>query len=264
VNRRILARACVAAGLLCITATVVLASLPGRHAGALGFSTCASGVLAIGGGLTYLRSAKEAAVSVSKSDRVAWGSARTLAGLGELTARWLEGSLASVPGYCGPPDEETAGLVPVLGKLNRAGFVTTGSQPGDDGTGYDGARWLQRAAVEGFAGYREAVAITNAASNAGLTCVAYTPASLPRWRYRYDRSVTVTTRDGEHETYFGVHLPRRHIRHRWIGYGICHRDAVKALCAAWQVTVIDPEWGRAGLLWDVLAEALYPHGRTSS
>jgi hypothetical protein len=38
---------------------------------------------------------------------------------------------------------------------------------------------------------------------------------------------------------------------------------VKALCAAWQVTVIDPEWGRDDLLWDVLAGAVCPDGRTA-
>jgi len=56
VNRRTVTWACIVVGLLCIT--VVLASLPGRHAGALGLSTCASGVLAIGGGLTYLRTTR--------------------------------------------------------------------------------------------------------------------------------------------------------------------------------------------------------------
>ena len=42
-------------------------------------------------------------------------------------------------------------------------------------------------------------------------------------------------------------------RDDWTGYGICHPDAVDALCAAWQVTLIDPEWGRRDALWDMLA-----------
>ncbi len=62
-----------------------------------------------------------------------WRAARTLAGLGELTAEWLEGTIASiptvVPGY--GPDEETAALIPVLAACNRAGYVTTVSQPGE-------------------------------------------------------------------------------------------------------------------------------------
>jgi len=57
----------------------------------------------------------------------AWSSARTLTDLGELTAQWLEGSLATLAGgaYRGGPDEETGPLVPVLAALNRAGYVTT-------------------------------------------------------------------------------------------------------------------------------------------
>ena len=71
---------------------MVLASLPGHHVSALAFTTCASGALAIGGGLTYLRSTRTAVSrDTGKSDLAAWGSARTLADLGELTARWLEG-----------------------------------------------------------------------------------------------------------------------------------------------------------------------------
>ncbi len=66
----------------------------------------------------------------------------------------------------------------------------------------------------------------------------------------------VTRRDGEVVTRFGVQLPRRHIRSGITGYGICHPDAVDALCSAWQVTVIDPEWGRPDLLWRVLSAAV--------
>ena len=263
-NRRIVARACIAAGLLCIIGTVIAGITPGHHVRALGFSTVVTGALAIAGGLTYLRSTRTVVSrNTGESDLAAWQSARTLAGLGELTARWLEGTVTSVPGYCGPPDEETKELVPVLAKLNRAGFVTTGSQPAFDGTGYDGARWQQRAAVDGFADPALTADLAEAAWAAGLFVVAYPPEKLPRWRYRYDRSVTVTMREDRRVTGFGVQLPRRHIRDSWLGYGICHRDAVNALCEAWQVTVIDPEWGRADLLWHVLEQAVRPAGGAS-
>src|SRR5690242_948094 len=84
-------------------------------------------------------------------NRQGWACARTLADLGQLTARWLEGDLATVPGYGCRPAAETALLVPVLAAVNRAGYVTAGSQPGHAGPGYDRARWEQRAAVEGLA-----------------------------------------------------------------------------------------------------------------
>jgi hypothetical protein len=160
-------------------------------------------------------------------------------------------------------EDEDPALVPLLAKLNRAGFVTTGSQIGESGPGYDGARWEQRAAVEGFASTAAANVLYGTAQAAGLLTVIHYMATVPRCRYGYRRSVPVTTRNGRRMTRFGVQLPRRHIRDGWTGYGICHPDAVKALCSAWQVTLIDPEWGRADLLWDVLADALALCGRPS-
>jgi hypothetical protein len=191
-------------------------------------------------------------MTVLKSDLAAWQSARTLADLGELTARWVEGTLASQPGYCGTSDIEDPAMVPVLARLNRAGFVTVASQAGSDGPGYDGAHWQQRAAVQGFAGLEFAMKLGTAARRADLVVIAHDPALLRRWRYGYDRSGAVTARAGRERTWFGVQLPRRHIRDGWTGYGMCHRDAVDALCGAWQVTVIDPEWGRADALWRAL------------
>ena len=73
-----------------------------------------------------------------RTDRKRWASARTPADVGELTAQWLEGRIASQPGYapgCGP-DPETADLTGVLAACNRAGFITDTSQPGESGPGY--------------------------------------------------------------------------------------------------------------------------------
>lgn len=91
--------------------------------------------------------------------------ARTLADLGELTARWLEGKIKSlptvIPGY--GPDEETTKLIPVLAAVNRAGYVTDFSQPGEAER-----RWTQRAAVSGFASAATFTALCAAAANSGL------------------------------------------------------------------------------------------------
>jgi Helix-turn-helix domain len=81
------------------------------------------------------------------ADAVHWRSAATLHDLGVLTARWLDGDIAFLPSYgAAGPDPETEELVPMLAPLNRAGFVTTNSQPGvpaEDGS-------CQRAFIEGF------------------------------------------------------------------------------------------------------------------
>jgi hypothetical protein len=184
---------------------------------------------------------------VNRADRRLWSSARTLAGLGELTAQWLEGVIGSVPGYCGGPAEETAELVPVLAAANRAGFVTEGSQPGRSGPG-----WEQRAAVQGFAddgtlgrlrqactGHPEIYAIVNRAS---------------RWFIRYKTATPVTRCGGRDFTRFGACLSRGHLSDAWTGYGECSDDAVQAVCDAWQVTLVDTEWGREDSpLWATLA-----------
>lgn len=201
--------------------------------------------------------------AVTRADRRAWASARTLADVGELTARWIEGDVKWYPCY-GDFDAEDASLIPVLARLNRAGFVTTASNPAGDGPGFDGARWRQRAAVEGFAGWEASVAIETAAVNADLVVVVHDPENLPRRGYYCGEEIAVTLRGGEEYTWFGQQVSRRDIRSRRVGWGTCHRDAVRALCGAWQVTVIDPEWGRdPSPLWGVLDAALNGIGARS-
>jgi hypothetical protein len=193
---------------------------------------------------------------VNRADRATWRAARTLADLGELTARWLEGEIRSQPGYADPapgedwgPDPETRALVPVLAAANRAGFVTSGSQPGVSDLGYDGAWWSQRAAVEGFASDVTLARLRAVALAASLIVIAHRPR---RWRTTRCDAVCVTRRAGRDVTGFGVCLSRRHLRDSWVGYGVCHPNAVAALCQAWQVTLVDPLWGRDSVLWPVL------------
>ena len=201
---------------------------------------------------------------ISAGDQAAWRSARTLADLGELTARWLEGGVSEHPCYGGGPDDETGPLIPVLAELNRAGFVTTYSSPGLDVRGQDGVRWQQRAAVEGFiAGTATARAFAAVAGRAGMDIVVHHPDFRPRWRWRCDDEIVVTLRDGEEWTWFGQQLSRRDIRSRRLGWGICHRAAKDAVCSAWQVTVVDPVWGRPGALWPVLSRAV-PRSREAA
>jgi len=190
-----------------------------------------------------------------RADLQRWQSARTLADLGTMTALWLEGLVGSQPGYqprCGPADETTA-LVPVLATACRAGYVTTASQPS---LPLDGAGWDQRAAVHGFAGPVMALRIADAALAAGLEVIATQPGRRPG---PADEAV-VTRRHGRPVTSFGT-MPRRVYCDAVTGWGLCHRDAVTALCQAWQVTIADPQWGRPELVWRTLAAvALAPAG----
>jgi hypothetical protein len=195
---------------------------------------------------------------VNRRDRDAWKSARTITDLGRLTARWLEGDLGDQPGCLDGPSAETLPLIPVLAVLNRAGYVTTASQPG---IALDGDGWEQRAAVEFLAIWPWQVPVMKHATDAGLIVVAHDPASLPRWRNRYRRVVPVTRCQGRVTTSFGAQRSRRSIRDRHTGFGECHPEAVREALGAWQVTVIDPQWGPSGRLWRSLAGVvLSPRG----
>lgn len=89
---------------------------------------------------------------MSRSDMKRWKNARAFRDVTELMALWLEGEGGSWPGYQPRhgPDDETLLWTGVLAAVNRAGYLTIGSQPGFCRAGFDGKIWEQRAAVEGF------------------------------------------------------------------------------------------------------------------
>jgi hypothetical protein len=186
---------------------------------------------------------------VNRADKKRWATARTLADAGALTAFWLEGAITQTPGHAAPPCEETAELIPVLAAANRAGFVTDSSQPGRGSALQSGEftrPGMQRAAVQGFADDDVLRRLQCATAETDLIFLAH----RAKRRMNYRTAVTVTLDDGEPFTSFGATLSRRQIR---FSYWACHEDAQDALCAAWQVTVIDPEWGRNDRLWPALA-----------
>lgn len=195
---------------------------------------------------------------MNRADREAWQSARTFADLCELTARWIEGSVGEQPGYCGPTDIEDPEMTPVLAALCRAGYMTTCSQAGRSWLGGNGEHWEQLAAVEGFTDAGTASRIVNRATAAGLAVIACEPAPRHSRRVRYDRAVTVTWLNGQPFTVFGARIPGRDLRDPHVGYGTCDRAAVRELCAARQVTVIDPMPCRPEYLWNTLARTLIP------
>lgn len=187
---------------------------------------------------------------MSRSDRRAWQSARTLADLGHLMAAWLEGGIASWPGYAPGygPDDETTELVPSLAALCRAGFVTTCSQPGDTGLGVDGRMYEQRATVDGLVDGRDLYdRLVSAADAAGLLVTAHDPRTGT-----HGESIGATRADGIPVTTFGTRLNRRDLRTIWPAH-LIGEDAFTAIKDAVQLTIAAPEYGAAGqCLWDVL------------
>jgi hypothetical protein len=184
-----------------------------------------------------------------RADRKLWAQAASLPELGQLMARWLEGELSVWPGYAvAGPDEETAELVPVLARLNRAGFLTDSSQPACDEYGPYG-HWRQRAAVSGLVGDEQLLnALARVAEAQRLTILVRTVGESSR-----RPGITATQVDGEAYTAFGGHLARSDLRHIWLGTSWA---ALTEIEAAWQVTLVDPVYGRTDRLWSALDEAL--------
>ncbi|WP_459250072.1 DUF6919 domain-containing protein [Streptomyces youssoufiensis] len=187
---------------------------------------------------------------MSRADRRRWRSARTTSDLGVLMALWLEGKIASRPGYqprCGP-EGETAHLVPTLAALCRAGYVTTCSQPGRAGTGADGLWWAQRAAVE--------LVVTDAALLHRLVGTAHAAGLIVRVNdYGLDggvqeQPVIVTTREGEPVTWVGGRIDRAEMALQWTGLD---RDLYRTVSTGTYVSIIAAEYGSAGArMWVVL------------
>lgn len=205
-----------------------------------------------------------------RADRREWAGADTVADAGKLTARWLEGDLQTQPGYYGRPADETTDLIPTLAALNRAEYVTIGSQPGEGPvTGWDGREWWQRAAVDGLVAADDSGTlerIEKACADAGLMFIWHEGAR--RWHCDYTDAEPVTgvvdcagvghlLSGGDAivldvHTHFGTWLSRSTINLSFDGY--LHEE----MCAAHQVTVIDPVWGRNDVLWPTLLAALAP------
>lgn len=184
-----------------------------------------------------------------RADRRLWAKARTLPELCNLMARWVEGDLSMWPGYSDGAAEETLALVPVLARANRGGFLTDASQPGFDGTGFDGLHWQQRAAVSGFVTDEQVLSrIRVAATAAGLVVFISHPRLLPQ-----GRGGTCTLRGGQPYTVFGEYMPPLLLRHLWAGV---HRQAMAEIVDAWQVTVADPDYGPSDRVWTALDAAM--------
>ncbi|MFD8938582.1 DUF6919 domain-containing protein [Streptomyces sp. NPDC059578] len=188
-----------------------------------------------------------------RAHRARWAGTRTLTDLGRLTADWLEGTLRHHPGYPGAgPDPETEPLVPVLARLNRAGLVTSNSQPGHaPETGWDGAVYAQRAAVDGWTADRTLLGVLiRAALDHDLHVVVHPPGpAVDRGR------IPVTCRNGTAVTWFGDSYHPDDLAAVWPGI---HPDALAALTSAVHVTLADTTWGSSTRLWTILGDRTSP------
>lgn len=189
---------------------------------------------------------------MNRSDRARWRWARSFADLAGLTALWLEGAIGSRPGYTPRygPDPETEHLIPVLVAANWSGFLTEQSQPGLVAI-EDGDLTEQRAAVCGFVTDPALLQqLLDTARTAGLLATVHgmTPGR--------DADGHVVTRcNGYPYTTFGGYIAYRDLRTIWPPRHIGD-SAFNAVSSAWQVTLVDPQYGRDDRLWPALATAI--------
>ncbi|WP_406490568.1 hypothetical protein OHB06_00835 [Streptomyces sp. NBC_01604] len=189
-----------------------------------------------------------------RAEARAWYQAGTLEELAALTARWLRGQMLWTPnGHVGGPDPETLPLVDVLADLNLAGILTETSQPGELAVLHR-RPWRQRAYVTVFVAHPEvAQTLAAQAAKAGLVVRAYRPGRSVDENGERD-AVDVTTWEGHGVmTGMGDRISPRAVRRIFPG---CGRQAVREVATAWQVTLIDPQWGRDTVLWPFLTHFL--------
>ncbi|MDX3165904.1 hypothetical protein PV516_19140 [Streptomyces scabiei] len=187
---------------------------------------------------------------MSRRDRDRWKSTQTIGELGELMALWLEGVIQSRPGYTPRhgPDDETSGLVASLAAMCRAGFVTTDSQPGWSGTGWDGLWWEQRAVVQGVLTDPELLdRLVQTAADTGLV---FRINDYSRCDGVQEPPVAVTARDGEIVTSFAGRARRADRALQWQGL---NRQLHDQVVRGTYLAIAAPEYGRDGdRLWTAL------------
>lgn len=186
---------------------------------------------------------------VREQDRQEWAAARDLGDVGRLTALWLEGAIWSQPAYVPNfgPDPETEPLIATLAAANRAGYLTTCSQPGcAPETGFEGAVWAQRAAVEGFVHRGRLLdELVARGREAGLLVVLTGPADRG-----FGEDVVATVRDRQPYTWFG----RRPGDYR--DSDLVSAAAGADIVRAEYLALVDPEFVERDLLWEVVAGAV--------
>ena len=103
----------------------------------------------------------------------AWAQASSFAELAEVTIRYLRGELVESPVSIHPVDGATRTIVDDLIALNRAGFLTIGSQAGPSGEGRDDGAY-----VEGFAPEAVARAIRSGCASDRIGVVLTAPGAV--------------------------------------------------------------------------------------
>lgn len=150
-----------------------------------------------------------------------WRDAASFQELLVLMQRFVRGELLNWPGHLGPRNDETIQIAEALAHVNGAGFLTYGSQPGEDSPMVNadgspaecGATWQQRAAVEGHATDEVLGRLRKVCAVEHLHIKAHRVER--RRRTDYGEAVTVSLMNRQEVTSFGAKLSRRDIEFMW-------------------------------------------------
>ncbi|MDP9887462.1 hypothetical protein [Pseudarthrobacter enclensis] len=179
-------------------------------------------------------------------DRGVWRQATTLEAAGELTARWLEGGSSYQPGHLAAAfDDETRPIAPALAGLNRNGLFTKESQPGILAEGA-----AQREYVTGFCSAGVAGQLLALSTRTELVSVGHAPGEAS------SAAIPVTLAGAEITTVLGSsESPVEEAQIR--DWAEETNDALALLLAdSWYVEILDPVWGRSGVLFPAVLQAL--------
>lgn len=185
-----------------------------------------------------------------------WREAQSFEQLCELNARFIEGDIDFSPtSGVSSLDSESEPLVPYLAALNRAGILTTCSQPGED-SGHS----KQRAYLDGMARKETALRLHRLSMCSDLYIMTAEPG-------HYNGCMMPITIDVFRPHSWGgaaILDDATGIFTEVLGFeGHCSQSAIQELRETWEVCVIDLCWGRSDYLWYVLANefcvTLNPH-----
>jgi hypothetical protein len=187
-------------------------------------------------------------------DLAHWSTINSWPEFGQRNAEWLSGEFIYHPRYLDDsPATETGPLIEILTKINRAGFVTTDSQPGHPA---DAFSYVQRAYMTGICDEPTASRLRSGLLRTDLVVLWFSP----------DRSgigQVAVTRDAQEEC-------------TWLGYGGVDEHEVDAWTQrggpglgqlyldSWELHIFDPAWGRNDLLWTSVLAALTNPTKASS
>lgn len=161
-----------------------------------------------------------------------WREATTVQELGERGAAWARGELGAHPSGYDVPDAETEPLLPLLARVNAAGFFTHQSQPGGRWE-IDGVLAEQRAFVSGYLARADLPEFRRHLEGAGMLVLDTLTHDEP-----------LSKEDGEVVT-----------GGRWTtNHALSHISsaAQRDLDDAANLDVIDLVWCRENALWDAL------------